>query len=632
MMFKPQQTSLQEALSLIRSMEHDCEAFYRCLAGEAQDASQDRPDGAETEAACQLLFDRLSEAADILSGPLEGLREELPHAFYAEMVQNIQAALYDTAELINGDQELKAAFCLHFRLFPFLQELWEEVYFWGTVYPDPSRMEHYYREEFVPHHAAPSQQRYPYRFSIFIPVYNKLEYTKLCLESILKNTDLKKHACEFILLDDGSTDGTREYLDSLGIEKVIHLPVNVKTLIFSLGLRVCQGEYLVFVNNDTIVTKGWLENLLLCMESDENIISATPCTPNTSNHQDDAEGRYSYTSYEKLYAHENRSDPLLWEERTRIMPVIAMYRTALLNRIGFADRLFYTMEFWDDDFSLRARRAGFRQILCKDTYCHHFGSVTGKDGWEKGNTLKAGEKLFRKKHGFDPYIEDFCYDSQYLDFVRETQLPESGSLSLLAIDSCLGDTLRTAGSYLKQHGRSFSCSALLTGAASASEASARSVTEECKKELSLLCGSSVLEADLDGLEKEWKEESLDFIFVMRPLETYDHYPLLLQAAARKLKKGGLLLFCLTNLYYRPLLEGFLQLSFPADVECVRYLSYDVLRSRLSQQFEQINCVAEMDQQLLPGLEEFLSAHVRTDDPAVAQLLLPSQYLKVCCRK
>lgn len=624
---------IMEVLSLIRIMEETSVQLYKLLEA-ASDKNSDDSD--ETENSCQMLFNDLSAGITGLNQCREALKRQLNHACYGEMIENISAVLCDTVEQINNEQLDKAVRLLKYQLHPFLLELREEVYFWGTVFPDAEKMDSYYREEFSAHHANTLFQNelstYKYKISFFIPVYNKLDYTKQCIDSILKNTDLKKYPCEFILLNDGSYDHTQEYFEELDLgvdKKVIYLQKNVKTMIFSLAMRVCEGEYLLFVNNDTVVTKGWLDNLLLCIESDPAIVSATPCTPNTSNHQNDLDGLYPYTSPDELGHYRNRQDPSLWEERARIMPVIALYRTSLVNRIGLADRLFYTMEFWDDDFSLRARRAGYKQMLCRDTYCYHFGSITGSDAQKKENTLEKGRALFLRKNHADAWGRDFCFDYQAVDFIKSALLPgqtssrrdpaesEREPVSILGIDCGFGDTLLQIKSRLKASGKKTFIFSVCSERTHAADLSAVSD--------SFLFSENILDA-VDKLENY----SFNYIYLSRPLEDYPDSELLLERLHGKLKENGVLLFSVTNLYYKPFLESFLSLSFPDGHDSVRFLNISALQSRLNNMFSQMKCIAQPDTAC--SVEDFIHIHMKELVNPLSIPLLSSKYLKLCCTK
>src|SRR5262245_41571781 len=100
--------------------------------------------------------------------------------------------------------------------------------------------------------------------SIVIPCCGMLEYTKLCVPSVLKHSRMP---FEIIFIDIGSLDGTAEYLAGLKTG----LPVRVEIVrtatdlgipdAIKEGLRLAIGDYLVLLNNDTVVTNGWLTQL-----------------------------------------------------------------------------------------------------------------------------------------------------------------------------------------------------------------------------------------------------------------------------------------------------------------------------------------------------------------------------------
>nr|WP_243423517.1 glycosyltransferase [Anaerotignum lactatifermentans] len=309
-------------------------------------------------------------------------------------------------------------------LLPFLAELKEEIYFRGCVEPWKERWVSYYQEEFAAHHAngRPWREGDP-PVTVFVPACGHLEATKNCVESILRHTPQADY--DLLLIDHGSRDDTRVYFQRVPGARVMAMKENVRMLMFSSAFRACRGKYLAFVSNDTEVTEGWLERLTDCLETLPKAVSATPVTPATSNFQ----------SQEAVSLAEGR---FCWRRRSRIMPVIGVYDREKVNEIGFADRLFWSMEFWDDDFSLRARRRGFWQMLCTNVYCHHLGSLTGRAAWEKEHTLAWGRELFWKKHGTDPWAKGFCRQEDLMVLVRQWR-PSWSKAEGLAIDCGFGD-------------------------------------------------------------------------------------------------------------------------------------------------------------------------------------------------
>jgi len=100
--------------------------------------------------------------------------------------------------------------------------------------------------------------------SIIIPVYNNIDYTLKCLKSISLNT---KGSFEVVMVDDASKDDVQDALKNIGNITVIRNENNVGFVeSCNRGAKRCKGKYILFLNNDTIVTEDWLEPLIQAME------------------------------------------------------------------------------------------------------------------------------------------------------------------------------------------------------------------------------------------------------------------------------------------------------------------------------------------------------------------------------
>jgi len=110
--------------------------------------------------------------------------------------------------------------------------------------------------------------------SIIIPCWNQLEFTRFCLPALVRHTRLP---WELIVVDNGSTDGTGTYL--AGVQDVAPVPVTVMhnernagfPAAINQGLKAARGDYLVLLNNDAVVTDGWLSQLVALAEMDLDV-------------------------------------------------------------------------------------------------------------------------------------------------------------------------------------------------------------------------------------------------------------------------------------------------------------------------------------------------------------------------
>lgn len=105
------------------------------------------------------------------------------------------------------------------------------------------------------------------RVSIVVPVFNRLEFTRRCIEAIVQHTEDDP---ELIVVDNGSTDGTDAYLEQCGdsVVTVTQQENRGFACACNQGAAVATGKYLLFLNNDTRVTSHWLSPLVTTLADD----------------------------------------------------------------------------------------------------------------------------------------------------------------------------------------------------------------------------------------------------------------------------------------------------------------------------------------------------------------------------
>lgn len=256
-------------------------------------------------------------------------------------------------------------------------------------------------------HTAP-QSEYPYDVSIVLCAYNKLEYTKAAVESIFAHTDFSSGRVELITINNGSDDGTREYFESLPHTKKINLKYNI--LGFNAAQYIAEGRYYLGYSNDVIATPHWLDQLYAAMESDAHIAQAVPtCNEEGVSNDQGVPVPYPNTfagleRMQEFAAAHNHLNPTLWEERSLLMPFLSITRTNVY-RMGLVDPIYTRAEFVDDDLSTLLRRTGWRQLLLKDTFMHHFGGVTlGTDRCNvANNSIVEMRSVYYKKWRVDAW-------------------------------------------------------------------------------------------------------------------------------------------------------------------------------------------------------------------------------------
>ncbi len=260
--------------------------------------------------------------------------------------------------------------------------------------------------------------------SIVIPTYNQLNMIKPCMDSIVQNTNVPY---EIIVVDNASTDGTADYLRSLeGLVRFRLLESNRGFAgAVNVGMMMAKGRTIMLLNNDTLVTKSWLENLLACLNSDDKIGMVGPMTNYISGEQQ-IEVPYTNIADMPRFASEyNRSDPARWKRIDRLAGFCLLFRRELFEEIGYFDEGFDIGNFEDDDYNVRVRLLGRSLVMAQDTFIHHFGSVSMKALGDRYHEVNDRNQLY--------YMEKWHNPNEWIHQVREHEAMNPGVLPHSAV-------------------------------------------------------------------------------------------------------------------------------------------------------------------------------------------------------
>jgi len=379
--------------------------------------------------------------------------------------------------------------------------------------------------------------------SIIILTYNNLVYNYKCIDSIRKYT--KENTYEIVVVDNNSTDGTREWLKN---QKDIVVILNDENVGFpkgcNIGIAAASKENdILLLNNDTIVTPRWLDNLKACICSDDKIGGVASISNNCSNYQSVSVPYIDVQDMIQFADANNVSNPEKWEEKVRLVAFCMLIKRDVLNKIGYLDERFTPGNFEDDDLCMRILDLGYKMMLCNDSFVHHFGSSSfNKDYTEFSNVLTTNRKKFEDKWGLDSNVNSILK----FDIIQRIDEPKERGLNILEFDCGLGANLLKL-KYMYPNSKIYGIE-----------------TNECLARL----GGKIIEITTDDFEENYsmsfksdKTNFFDYIILGNRLQQSKDPWKLLKEVKRFLKPGGYVIATIPNLMHHSVIKGLLNGKF-----------------------------------------------------------------------
>ncbi|WP_386083027.1 glycosyltransferase [Vreelandella sp. F11] len=239
--------------------------------------------------------------------------------------------------------------------------------------------------------------------SIVVPVYNALEDLKVCVDRLRLYTD--KNVCVYLINDASPDKNINIFLETLKFDNQFVVVNNNKNMGFTRtvnkGLELCKNDDVVILNSDARVTPFWLESILFAANTDSNIATVTPMSdragafsaPNIGNDNKLPLG-VSEIEYSKAF---RRRSIGLYPTVPTGNGFCMFIRRSCINDVGILDEKAFPRGYGEEnDFCMRARNKGWRNIIDDRTYVFHDRSKSF--GESKNDLMIAGRKIIDKRY------------------------------------------------------------------------------------------------------------------------------------------------------------------------------------------------------------------------------------------
>ncbi len=448
----------------------------------------------------------------------------------------------------------------------------------------------------------------PPKVSIVILSYNAKDHMRLCLESLRRT--VSPEVCEIIVIDNASTDGVTDYLKE---QTDITLICNDENVGFPAGCNQgiaasCPENDIFLLNNDTIVTDNALFYLRMGLYEDGTIGGTGSVSNNISNNQQ-IEISYNTPGESMKYALDHNvpmEHP--YEEKLQLMGFAMLLKRTVLDEVGLLDERFSPGNYEDNDLSLRIIDAGYKLLLCRNSFILHFGSTGfGKDPKKYNELLLTNSNKFKDKWGFDINY----YGNIRLDVTSLIDNAPDSHINVLEVGCGMGTTLG--------HIRNTYPNSTIHGI----ELMPR-IAEFANKYIGdVICGN------IESLELPYENNQFDYIIFADVLEHLVDPEAVLLKMREYLKPSGYILTSLPNIMHYSVILDLLRGNFTyqscgiLDRTHLKFFTYNEivkLFERLGYRIEVIKynpfeaVLTEEDQQLLdqltalPGLADPAQFH------------------------
>ncbi len=226
--------------------------------------------------------------------------------------------------------------------------------------------------------------------------YESPQLLRKCVRSVLDHTRVSSR---LIVVDNASKDpGVKQFLggihgnSTVEIEKLFSEENAGFAAGMNKGMRLADSPFVCLLNNDCVVTEGWLEEMIAVSRSRDDIGLVNPQS-NTFGSRPDAGA--SIDSHAMLLSDRRGR----FVELGHAIGFACLIKKEVIDRIGYLDEEYEGVCYEDTDFSVRAQKAGYISVMAEGAYVFHVEQASRRNMKDKGSVYKKNREIFERKWG-----------------------------------------------------------------------------------------------------------------------------------------------------------------------------------------------------------------------------------------
>lgn len=367
--------------------------------------------------------------------------------------------------------------------------------------------------------------------SIIVISYNMSVQTRECLESIRENNLASSY--ELIVVDNASEENNAKWIKDWPNIKFIENSEN-KGFPYACnqGIKISEGENdILILHNDTLMMPNAIYQLRMGLYENAAIGATGSVATYALNHQGVSEQYTTLEGYIDYARQNNIPSQHAYEKKVWLVGCGLMLKREAVDEVGLFDIRFSPGSFEDCDLGIRLNYAGWRMVLCKNSFILHYGQGGGANGevWRKSKV--EHENAIAQKWNLEMSYYTYAR-TEIIDLIKRGQ---EEHFTVLEVGCGCGSTLARI-EYLWPK-------ATVCGI-------------ELMENVARIGGNylDVIQGDIENMELSYQEKSFDYIIIADVLEHLYHPEEILKRLRSYLKEDGKLLCSVPNIMHKSVME------------------------------------------------------------------------------